>query len=176
MVSQRTILCSKYVHKYVDVQYNSSRVSIYASHKLIAEHKRLPAGIRNAKRTEPSHLPYPIYTPDTIGSTLSRAETIGNSTKVVIGRLYDNAKVKEQALVDARTVLDIAGIYDKNVLETVCSLALKDFYLVTYNTLVPYVKKIIKNRKNEPADKTLKDQKQGMIRGADYYKKDGKNL
>ena len=57
---------------------------------------------------------------------------------------YDNAKVKEQALVDARTVLDIAGIYDKNVLETACSLALKDFYLVTYNTLVPYVKKIKK--------------------------------
>ena len=131
-----------YINKYVDVQYNSSRVSIYASHKLIAEHKCLPAGIRNAKRTEPSHLPYPIYTPDTIESTLSRAETIGNSTKVVIGRLYDNAKVKEQALVDARTVLDIAGIYDKNVLETACSLALKDFYLVTYNTLVPYVKKL----------------------------------
>ena len=133
---------SMYINKYVDVQYNSSRVSIYASHKLIAEHKRLPAGIRNAKRTEPSHLPYPIYTPDTIESTLSRAETIGNSTKVVIGRLYDNAKVKEQALVDARTVLDIAGIYDTNVLETACSLALKDFHLVTYNTLVPYVKKL----------------------------------
>ena len=79
--------------------YNNSLVSIYASHKLIAEHKRIPTGIRNAK-------------------------------------------VKEQALVDARTVLDIAGVYDHDILEMACSQALKDFYLITYNTLIPYVKKL----------------------------------
>lgn len=141
----------------------------YASHKLIAEHKRLPSGTRNAKRTETSHLPYPIYTPDTMESTMNRAEAIGNHAKTVIGRLYDNAKVKEQALVDAKSVLDIADIYDSEVLEEVCRLALKDFYLITYNTLVPYVKRTLKSRKNEPKGKSIKEQKQGLVRGADYY-------
>ena len=167
---------SSYINKYVDVQYNNSYVAIYASHKLIAEHKHLPTGIRNAKRTEASHLPYPIYTPDTMESTLNKAGGIGDRTKTVIGRLYDNAKVKEQALLDARSVLDIASVYDKDVLEAACDLALKDFYLITYNTLMPYVKKIVTNRKKECIKKNTKDQEQGIVRGADYYKKDGKNL
>ncbi len=167
---------SSYINKYVDVQYNSSLVCIYASHQLVAEHKRIPTGIRNAKRTEMSHLPYPIYTPDTMESTLNKAEAIGNSTRTVIGRLYDNAKVKEQALVDARTVLDIAGVYGKDILETACSLALKDFHLITYNTLMPYVKRAAKNRKNDLTKKNVKDHKQGIVRGADYYREDGKNL
>ena len=65
----------------------------------------------------------------------------------MIGRLYDNAKVKEQAPVDAKTVLDTASVYDKDILETACGLALKDFYLITYNTLMPYVKKLQKTEK-----------------------------
>lgn len=129
------------------MQYNSSLVFIYASHKLIAEHKRIPTGIRNAKRTETSHLPYPVYTPDTMESMLNKAEAIGNSARIMIGRLYDNAKVKEQALVDARTILDITSVYDKDIFETACGLALKDFYLITYNTLMPYVKKAVKAEK-----------------------------
>ena len=123
-----------------------------------------------------SHLPYPVYTPDTMESTLNKAEAIGNSTKTVIDRLYDHAKVKEQALVDARTVLDIANVYDKEILETACSLALKDFYLIPYNTLMPYVKKAVKNRKNALTTKNIEAHKQGIVRGADYYRKDGKNL
>lgn len=83
----------------------------------------------------------------------------------MIGRLYDNAKVNEQAHVDARTVLDIAGVYDKDILETACSLALKDFYLITYNTLMPYVKRDAKNRKNELTNKNIESHKQGSVRG-----------
>ncbi len=132
------------------MKYNNSVVFIYASHKLIAEHKRIPTGIRNAKRTEMSHPPYPAYTSDTMESTRNKAEAIGNSTRTVIGRLYDNAKVKEQALVDAKTVLDIASVYDKDILETACGLALKDFYLITYNTLLPYVKKLQKTERTNP--------------------------
>lgn len=48
-----------YLNRYVDVRYNNRVVYIYSLHKLIAEHKRLPADIKNGKRTEASHLPYP---------------------------------------------------------------------------------------------------------------------
>lgn len=67
---------SDFLNKYVDVRYNGTMVYIYSSHKLIAEHKRLPSGIKNGKRTEASHLPYPPYTPETIGSTTAKAEKI----------------------------------------------------------------------------------------------------
>ena len=40
---------------------------------------------------------------------------------------------------------------------------------------MPYVKKAAKNRKNELANKNIKAHRQGIVRGADYYGKDGKN-
>ena len=41
------------------------------------------------------------------------------------------------------------------------------------NTLMPYVKTAAKNRKKERTSQNIKAQKQGIIRGADYYRKDG---
>ena len=68
---------SNYLNQYVDVRYNNAIVYIYSSHKLIAEHKRLPSGLKNGKRTEASHLPYPVYIPETVESTTTKAEEIG---------------------------------------------------------------------------------------------------
>ena len=95
-------------------------VYIYVSHKLIAEHKRLPSGIKNGKRTEAAHLPYPLYKPETVGSTTEKAEKIGINTNTVVRRIYDNAKIKEQALMDVKAVLDITGIYGEEMLEEAC--------------------------------------------------------
>lgn len=100
-----------YLNQYVDVRYNNTMVYIYSSHKQIAAHKRLPSGLKNGKRTEASHLPYPQYMPETVETTIAKAEEIGINTSTVVGRIYENAKIKEQALMDARSVLDIAGIY-----------------------------------------------------------------
>lgn len=88
----------------------------------------------------------------------------------MINRLYENAKVKEQSLMDAKSVLDIAGVYGKEVLEEACSQALRDFHLISYNTLLPYVKKITKGKKISCSNT---EKKQGIVRGADYYRKDG---
>ena len=164
---------SDFLNKYVDVRYNGTMVYIYSSHKLIAKHKRLPSGIKNGKRTEASHLPYPPYTPETISSTTAKAEKIGVNTNTVVHRIYDNAKIKEQALMDVKAVLDIAGIYGEEMLEEACKKALKDFYMITYNTLIPYVKDISKSRKNKTNPGDTKEHEHGIIRGADYYRKDG---
>ena len=77
--------------------------------------------------------------------------------------------------MDAKSVLDIASVYGDDVLEGACSLALKDFYLISYNILMPYVKKIAKGSKNSLKTINSKEEKQGMVRGADYYRKDGIN-
>ena len=163
---------SDYIGSHVDVKYSTTMVYLYSSHKLIAEHNRLTPGTRNGKRTDPSHLPYPIYTPDTVDSTTDKAKQIGANTHTVVCRLYREAKVIEQALVDVRSVLDIANLYSDDVLEESCKQALKDFHKITYNTLMPYVKDISKSKKvtkKDAADKAPK----GIVRGADYYRNGG---
>lgn len=130
--------------------------------------------MKNGKRTEASHLPYPLYTPETVESTTAKAEEIGVNTTAVVCRIYENAKIKEQALMDVRSVLDIAGIYGEEMLEEACKRALKDFHMITYNTLIPYIKDLSKNnRKNKTKSWNEKEQKHGIVRGADYYRKDG---
>ena len=166
---------SEYINKSVDVKYNNSMVYIYFSHKLIGSHKRLPSGLKNAKRTDASHLPYPVYVPETVQSTMEKAGKIGKSVSTVVNRLYDNAKVKEQALLDVKSILAISSIYGEEILEEACRQALKDYHMITYNTVIPYVKKISKNEKNNKnALENRHSQNVGIVRGADYYKKGGK--
>lgn len=144
---------------------------IYYSHELIANHKILPKGTRNGKRTENSHLPYPLYTPDTVESTLKKAKAIGRNTYVVITILYENAKVKNQAVIDAKAILDIASVFGGECLEVACKNALKDFHLITYGTLMTYVKELSKTKKYGTANVTKETSTKGIVRGADYYRR-----
>lgn len=75
--------------------------------------------------------------------------------------------------MDARTALDIAGIYGEGMLGEACRKALKGFYTATYNTLIPYIKEISKSRKDEAKPGDIKKHEHGVVRGTDYYRKDG---
>jgi len=74
--------------------------------------------------------------------------------------------------MDVRSVLDIANLYNDEILEEACRLALKDFHKITYNTLMPYVKILSKDKKfsNET---TIEKKSKGIVRGADYYRNGG---
>ncbi len=50
------------------------------------------------------------------------------------------------------------------MLEESCERALKDFHMITYNTLIPYVKDISKNRKNKTKFGDTKEPHHGIIR------------
>ena len=173
---QYSVPCA-YINKSVDVRYSSSHVFLYHSHELIARHRILPDGSKNGRRTDPAHLPYPSYTPDTAESISQKAKDIGFNTYVVITRIFENARVKEQGVTDARPILGIASAYGEECLEVSCKNALKDFHLVTYSILMKYVKaesKAIKNDTDKTGNDTGKKTAPGIIRGADYYRKDGK--
>ena len=75
--------------------------------------------------------------------------------------------------MDVRSVLDIASIYGEKTLEEACRRALKDFHMITYNTPIPYIKDISKSKKNKMKSEKEKEQKHGIVRGADYYRKEG---
>ncbi len=45
-------------------------------------------------------------------------------------------KKKEQALMDVRSVLDIASIYGEKHWRKLAEELLKDFHMITYNTLI----------------------------------------
>ena len=78
---------------------------------------------------------------------------------------------------DAGAILGIASVHGGKCLEAACQKALKDFHLVTYKTLMDYIKKESRDSSNdtETADKRAgKPSAKGMVRGADYYRKDGK--
>ena len=94
------------------------------------------------------------------------------NTHTVVSRLYREAKIKEQALMDVRSVLDIADLYSEDILEEACKAALRDFHKITYNTLMPYVKDISRNRKVSK-EKTVDKAPKGIVRGADYYRNGG---
>ena len=162
-----------YLNTSVDVRYSSQTVYIYFSHKLIAQHKRLPSGIKNGIRTDESHLPYQLYTPDTIESTIEKAKDIGTCTLKVVNRLYDDAKLSEQAVLDVRSILDISSVYSPEILEEASKRALRDYYRITYNTLIPYIRDISKEKKMKSVTDNKSKKAQGIVRGADYYKKGG---
>lgn len=65
--------------------------------------------------------------------------------------------------MDVRTVPDIAGIYGEEILEEACRMTLKDFYTVTYNTLMPYIKEMSKSRKNEAQPGDIKKHGHGVV-------------
>ena len=162
-----------YLNPYADAGYSSAAVYIYSSHKLTAEHKRLPPGLKNGKGTEAPHLPYPVYIPETAEPAGAKAEETGTDTASAACRIYENAEIREQALTDTGSVPDAAGIYGEKILEEACRRALKDFHMVTCSTLIPCIKDISENRKNKMKTGNKKEQKHGTVRGADYYKKEG---
>ncbi|MEY8339562.1 hypothetical protein AALB16_16375, partial [Lachnospiraceae bacterium 62-35] len=116
---------------------------------------------------------YPVYIPETVESAAAKAEEIGTNTTTAARRIYENAKIKEQALMDVRSVLDTASIYGEKTLEEACRRALKDFHRIAYNTLIPYIKDISKSKKNKMKSENEKEQKHGIARGEDYYRKEG---
>lgn len=158
----------EYIGKSIDIKYNSSQVFIYYSHKPIASHLIIPSWNTNGKRTNSKHLPRPLYTPDTLDTILEKANNVGPCLVVVIERLFNDAKVKDQAILDAKSILHITNSYGKENLEKACKLALKDYHKITYNTLIPYLKNVAKaNHQNQ----IKHEEHTGNVRGAEYYKK-----
>ena len=159
---------SRYIGCKVDVRYNSNLVFIYYNKSEIARHEIIPEGVINGVRTDESHLPFPLKKNKTPEELLDMARDIGASTFLVIRRMYDEAKVKDQPTQTVLAILAIADTFTPEILEEACKSSLKQnqmpFYKTIYNTA-----KIINNKEEYKRFKVT-NKTTGIVRGADYYR------
>ena len=160
---------SNLIGERVDIKYGPENVYVYYLGKIVATHKKIPRGYKNISRTDTSHLPYPLYTPETIESIKIKASEIGKNTITVVERLIENVSFPEQAINDIKPILGIAKSYSNEVLEKACSKALKDFHIVTYNTLIKYTREINKQEKIKKQNESHNKNASGNVRGPEYY-------
>lgn len=158
----------KYIGEKVDLRYTRTDLFIYYNRELIAKHKLFPAGTRNGKRTDPSHLPYPQFEHLSVHEALEEAGKLGPNVKEFVIGLVDNTKVKEQALLPINALFKLSGTYKAEELNMACQKATATHRYPTINDVREQLKKLRKEK-----EKKKPTAQQGIIRGADYYRKAG---
>lgn len=95
---------------------------------------------------------------------LRKAERIGANTAVVIQRIFEGVRIREQAYNAANAVLKLEKAYDAERLEAACAYALTKFHSPRYRHLRTILnEKLAVSRKPEEAAEA------GYVRGASYY-------
>lgn len=161
---------SRYIGHKVDVKYNDHLVFIYYNRTEIAKHSIIPKHERNGIRTDESHLPMPLrrdLTPDMLRDI---ARDIGPNAFEVVRRMFDEAKVEEQSLQTVKSILAIADIYTPEILDKACKLSLKQYHMPYYKTIYGHAKKL--NKAAEYNEFKGSNKTSGIVRGAEYYRKD----
>lgn len=161
---------SRYIGHKVDVKYNDHLVFIYYNRTEIARHTIIPKHEHNGIRTDESHLPMPLrrdLSPDMLRDI---ARDIGPDTFEVIRRLFDETKVEEQSLQTVKSILAIADLYTPEILEKACRLSLRQHYIPYYKTIYAHAKNLNKDAEYNEFKESNKNT--GIVRGADYYRKE----
>ena len=83
--------------------------------------------------------------------------------------MFDEAKAEEQPMQTAGAILSIVDIYTPEVFEKACDKALRQCHMPYYKIISFHAKNI--NSAKELTEFKESNQKFGIVRGADYYKK-----
>lgn len=161
---------SRYIGLKVDVKYNNHLMFIYYNRNEIARHSIIPRHEHNGIRTDESHLPMPLRRDITPDMLRDLARDIGSKTFEVVRRMFDESKVEEQSLQTVKSILAIADLYTPEILEKACELSLRQYHMPYYKTIYGHAKKLNKDAEYKEFKETNKTS--GIVRGADYYRKD----
>lgn len=127
----------------------------------------LPKGIVNGIRTDESHLPFPLKKNKQAEDLIDAAREIGPNTFELIRRMYDEAKVKEQATQTVVAILAIADTFTPDILEAACKKSLRQYHMPFYKTVYKAAENLNNQKELEKFKETNKTT--GIVRGADYY-------
>lgn len=161
---------SRYIGLKVDVKFNSHLVYIYYNRTEIARHQRLPKNIKNGMRTNQEHLPFALKKEMSVEELKDAARDIGPNTFELVRRMFEEAKIENQPVQTVKTILALGDQFTPEILEESCKRSLQKYHM-------PFYKTIYTNAKNIKASADLRDFKEsnaksGIVRGADYYRKE----
>jgi transposase len=162
----------EYIKRKVDVRITDTTIEIFYNHNRIASHKRL-YGRKGQYDTILEHMPedHQKYL-EWNGDRFRRwAERIGNNTYLVVDAILTSRRVEQQTYKGCMGLLKLADKYSVERLESACEKAL------TYTASPSYksIKNILvagqdKSVEPETAEPTTQN-KYGITRGADYYRR-----
>lgn len=160
----------QYVGKKVDIKVNSNSLEIFYEHSRIAIHPKLPDYMKYKYSTIEDHMPDAFQKVEWDDERIKRwANKIGPSTFVVINKIFDSVKIKEQGYNSCLAVLKLANKFSNDRLENACELALTKVKCPRYH----HLNGILMNNQdliwmsNKDSNKKIDDG--GYVRGADYY-------
>ena len=157
----------QYVSKYVDIRATKSTVHIYAGDLRVAAHPRFASYMSNHYSTHEEDLPEQFRTPEWDETQMLRkAEQIGPNAIIVVTRIFESVKIREQAYNAVTAVLKLEKTYDATRLESACAFALTKFHSPRYRQLRTILAE--KLDKDVPEKESLRSES-GYIRGAAYY-------
>lgn len=168
----------QYVGKKVDLRLSNSLLEIYYKGERISTHSRFPEYVHNRYSTHPEDMPPAFrgiveWDQDRITSW---ASSIGKSTRIVIDRVFEGARVKEQGYNPSLAILRLSKTYSDGRLENACELALsRGIKSPRYHHLSAILKANQDEQYQEEKEtkEPLKDSSLGYLRGADYYRRRG---
>ena len=151
--------------KHVDIRATQTTVQIYMGDTRITSHPRFPSYMTNHYATHTEDLPEQFRDPDwNDEQMLRKAERIGRNTAIVIQRIFDGVKIREQAYNAANAVLKLEKAHDAERLEAACTYALTKFHSPRYRHL-----RTILNENLGVTQQTEESSESGYVRGASYY-------
>jgi hypothetical protein len=161
----------QYVSKQVDLKITQSFVEIFHKGERIATHNKYLDYVCNAWSTHPEDMPDQFQQVEWDDQRIRNwATSIGSSVSIVIDRIFDGVKIKEQGYNACLSVLRLSKSYSKERLEAACSLALTKFRSPRYR----HLKSILASNEDiiyandQKRDAAVNDTK-GYVRGASYY-------
>ena len=164
----------QYIGKKVDIKVNPNSLEIYHNYSRVAVHPRFPDYMKYKYSTLEEHMPESFQCLEWDDQRIKRwAKKIGPSTMVVIERIFDTVKIKEQGYNSCLAVLKLADKFSDDRLENACELALTKITRPRYH----HLNGILANNQDllwmeENNINKTKDEG-GYVRGANYY--GGKN-
>ena len=164
----------EYIHKKVDVRITGTIIEVFYKQNRIASHKRL-YGRKGQYSTVTEHMPkeHQHYLEWNGDRFRKWAEGIGENTAKVIDSILRSKRVEQQSYRACIGLLRMADKYSPVKLEEACKTALS----YTQNPSYKSVSNILAASKDSAPEstgdstETLRNNTNGITRGADYYRR-----
>lgn len=166
----------RYAGRKVDLRVGESTLSIYHAGDRIATHRLLPAYVKNGYSTDKAHMPEAFLRPEWDDVRIRGwAKRIGPNCAAVVDRIFDRAKVREQAYNPSLSVLNLSKKYGEGRLEAACAHALPKLSSPRYKHLKAILDSGLDDPTAQAPARKMPGSGQGSgpkghVRGADYYR------